>query len=267
MFLPRMHNDDILLGKPIDITGRGSAVNHGAPWQVYIRSFFDHISGRRRCVLCHSAADLTGFCVDCSRELPRVGVACIRCGLPLPAISTCGVCLRSPPPFDAVRAAYWYQGPVAALIHQLKYDGKLHAARVLGHALAQTFSAGTLPLPDVIVPVPLHESRLRQRGFNQSVELIRATAKQLGIPLLIDGMKRIRVTQEQATLPAKQRRRNVRGVFAAPPNLYRQVKTVALFDDVMTTGHTVAEAARVLKAAGVERVVVWLGARATGRWV
>jgi ComF family protein len=260
-----MHNDDIL-GKPIDINGLGSAVNHGAPWQVYIRSIFDHISGRRRCVLCQGVSDLTGFCVDCSRELPRVGVACIRCGLPLPVMSTCGVCLRSPPPFDAVRAAYWYQAPVATLIHQLKYDGKLNAARVLGHSLAQAFTEGTSPWPDAIVPVPLHDSRLRQRGFNQSIELIRTTAKQLGVPLFVNGMERVRVTQEQAKLPASQRRRNVRGVFTASPKEYRQVKTVALFDDVMTTGHTVAEATRALKAAGVERVVVWLCARATSRW-
>lgn len=266
MFLPRMHIDTHST-KLSDINGLSHAVNHCTPWQVYIRSFFDHMSGHRRCVLCQGAADLTGFCVDCSRELPRVGVACTRCGLPLPVSSMCGVCLRSPPPFDAVRAAFWYQAPVATLIHQLKYDGKLNAARVLGHSLTQTFSDGTSPLPDAIVPVPLHESRLRQRGFNQSIELIRTTAKQLGVPLLVNGMERVRVTQEQATLPANQRRRNVRGVFTASPKWYRQVQTVALFDDVMTTGHTVAEAARALKAAGVERVVVWLCARATSRWI
>lgn len=261
MFLPRRRNQ-FNSTKPTDINGLGSAVNQDTPWQVYIRSIFDRISGHCRCVLCQGTADSTGFCVECWHELPRVSVACQRCGSPLAEWSTCGICLRHPPPFDAVRAAYWYQTSVAALIQQLKYEGKLNAARVLAQTLVHTFSAETALWPDAIVPVPLHPTRLRQRGFNQSVELIRTTAQKLDIPLMLNGLARVRVTQEQAILPAHQRRRNVRGVFVASPKLYRQIKTVALFDDVMTTGHTVAEATRALKAAGVERVVVWLCARA-----
>lgn len=205
-------------------------------------------------------------------ELPRVKSACRGCGLPLPVKEKlekdtadgvyidnrfCGGCLAHRPVFDAVRAAFWYEDAIPTLIHRLKYAQRLSAARVLGAAMVPVFAR--TPLPDAIVPIPLHSSRLRERGFNQSIELIRPAAMQLGVPLLVNAMKRVRITQEQAGLAANQRRTNVRGAFRVGGVPYR---TVALFDDVMTTGHTASEAACVLKNAGVETVYVWLCARA-----
>lgn len=257
---------------PTDINGLLPAVNHSTSWKVYIRSLFDQLAGCATCALCFAPADHTGFCVDCWRELPRVTSACQCCGLPLPGRSKrgsqaagvvppespfCGDCSKRRPVFDAVCAAFWYDDMIPTLIHRLKYAHRLSAARVLGEAMVPVFAQ--TPVPEAIVPIPLHPARLRERGFNQSIELIRPTAMQLGLPLLVNAMKRVRITQEQAGLAANQRRTNVRGAFCVGDVPYR---SVALFDDVMTTGHTVSEATRVLKNAGVERVYVWLCARA-----
>ena len=142
---------------------------------------------------------------------------------------------------------------------RFKFGGDLAAGRTL--ALSWIASSSPIDLPQAIVPVPLHRSRLRRRGYNQALELAKPLAKHFRVPLLRDALQRTRATAAQTELSAIQRRRNVRRAFvarlggAAPEHL-------AVLDDVFTTGATLAECVRVLKRAGVQRVDVWALARA-----
>ena len=118
----------------------------------------------------------------------------------------------------------------------------------------------TAPLPDCLIPVPLHPTRLRQRGYNQALEIARPLSTRLQIPLEIDAVRRIRATPAQALLPLKERARNVRGAFVARRRFDGQ--RVAIVDDVMTSGHTANSLAQCLRRAGAENIEVWVVARA-----
>lgn len=215
------------------------------------------------CLLCGALGDGDrDLCGGCLRDLPLNTPSCRRCALPLGAatVAPCGDCQRRPPAFDAARAAYLYDYPLDYLIKALKYQGRLSVARLLGEVLAETLADE--PRPDCIIPIPLHPSRLRQRGFNQSVELARPVARRLGVPVVVDCLRRLRPTLPQVGQDARERRANLRGAFGvhgAPP------PRVALLDDVVTTGSTVDEAARTLRAAGVEEIWVWAVARTAGQ--
>ncbi|MEJ2508110.1 MAG: ComF family protein [Gammaproteobacteria bacterium] len=225
-----------------------------------------------RCVLCGApGSDGRDLCAGCAADLPRLnpvlGQACSRCAAPLPPSSpgaVCGRCLRRPPPHEATVAAFRYEPPLSRLITELKFHQRLHLARLLGEELAEAVAAALAlradEAPQVIVPVPLHRARLRERGYNQALELARPVAARLDIPLAPSLCERVRATSAQTDLPAGRRRANVRGAFRA--NDCSGIDRVALVDDVLTTGHTVAELARVLKRAGVRRVEVWGCARA-----
>lgn len=214
------------------------------------------------CVLCGcDAAGNLDLCADCRADLPRVQQPCPRCGLPL-ATETggeCGACITDPPAFTRTWVPFRYEEPVKHLIHALKFNRKLYVARVLGELMAEHYAqqgAG----PDVIIPVPLHAGRLRARGFNQALELARPVAERLCIPINAHACTRIRGTAAQTDLPAAQRAKNIKGAFEVRQPL--KVRRVAIIDDVMTTGATVDELARVLTAHGVEDVHVWVCARA-----
>ncbi len=216
------------------------------------------------CLLCGAdTRSPSGLCPPCQADLPRTAHPCPRCGeaLPAPTDLPCGRCLRRPPPFDTLVAALAWETPVPGFVGALKFRERLPAARLLGHLLAEAVSDRTRP--DCLLPVPLHAARLRQRGFNQAVEIARFAARRLDLPLLPAALRRIRPTPPQQGLDAKARRRNLRGAFelAAPlPGSH-----VAIVDDVVTTGSTVGEIARLLRRTGAERVVVWAAARATKR--
>lgn len=220
-----------------------------------------------RCLVC-AAAGAAGrdLCGDCAAALPWNRPACARCGLPLPdPAPACGACLRRPPPFDACLAALRYQAPVDRLLTRLKYGGDLAAGALLSQLLQQALGAapakdGAGPgRPDALVPVPLHPQRLGSRGYNQSLELARPLARSLGVALCPSLLQRRRPTRAQTELDAAARRANVRGAFAASG---RAPAHVALLDDTMTTGATLAECARALRAAGALRVELWVVARA-----
>jgi ComF family protein len=213
-----------------------------------------------RCLLCaEPGVEGRDLCRRCTDALPWNRSACARCGLPLPVPApACGACLLQPPPFAATTAAFVYAFPVDRLLPRLKFHADLAAGAVLADVMASTFASAVRP--DVLVPVPLHRSRLRQRGYDQALELAKPLARSLGLPLRTDLLQRVRATDAQSELDAKHRRDNLRGAFASqclrdPP------RHVALFDDVMTTGSTVEEATRALRRAGVERVDVWVLAR------
>lgn len=213
------------------------------------------------CVLCgdcgHDGRDL---CRACARELPRVGHACRCCGRELAGTpSICGACLRQPPPFQRTVAALRYGPPVDKLIQRLKFHGRLQYAALLGGLLAEAVAAHCDSRPDCLLPVPLHPTRQRQRGFNQATELARPVSRQMGIPIDIDGCRRVRFTAPQSGLDRRARRGNLRGAFqvlTCPGN------HVAIIDDVMTTGSTVRVLAQALRRSGVARVEVWCAARA-----
>ena len=178
------------------------------------------------------------LCPACLRSLPYNTIACPRCGLPLASSVPllCGRCQRAPPVFDETIAIFRYEEPVCHLIQSLKYRAHYPCARLLGTLLAEKLQERQ-QRPSVIIPVPLHRQRYRERGFNQAAEIAATVSQRLSIPMDHRCCDRIRPTQAQAGLPAKQRRKNLRDAFATKPSIpYRQV---ALLDDVVTTGTTV----------------------------
>jgi ComF family protein len=173
-------------------------------------------------------------------------------------VRECDRCLRTPPPQVATCAATAYRFPLDQLLPRFKFHGDLAAGALLARLLAEAAVAAARP--DAIVPVPLHRSRLRERGYDQALELARPVARSLALPLLPHGLRRIRATAAQSELDAAARRRNLSAAFAAGSDPLPA--HVALVDDVMTTGSTLAEAAGTLRRAGVARVDLWVVARA-----
>lgn len=214
-----------------------------------------------RCLLCGGAgANGIDLCADCAAELPRNRNCCGRCALPLAtSASLCGQCQRRPPPWDGAWAPFRYGWPLDRLESRYKFANDLAAGRVLSTLWQR--EPCPVALPQVLLSVPLHRSRLRQRGYNQALELARPLARALAMPLRHDVMQRLRRTEAQTELDAVGRRRNVRGAFALREGVALPGH-VALLDDVMTTGATLAECTGVLKRAGVSRVDVWALARA-----
>lgn len=212
------------------------------------------------CRLC-LAPGLPGLelCSDCRSELPWLQHACPGCALPLPLQSGpthCPACLKAPPALDHCQALFRYRPPVDRWIQDLKFHQDLGAARLLGRLLAET-----MPEPEPalrVLPVPLHRRRLRQRGYNQALEIARPLLKN-GLRLETDCCRRHRASAAQSGLPSAKRRANVRGVFSVTRPLAGS--RLLLVDDVMTTGATLNELARTLKNAGAEWVEAWVVAR------
>lgn len=213
-----------------------------------------------RCLLCGDPGQ-AGFdlCAACRRDLPWSGTACHRCALPLPAgegvAPLCGQCQQRKSPLSAVHATFLYGAPVDGLLRRFKFHQDLAAGRLLSQLMVSQVPAGLRP--QALVALPLHTARLRQRGYDQALELARPLARELGLPLCA-GLRRARATAAQSELDAAARRRNVRAAFTVTGSLPAHV---ALVDDVMTTGATLRAAATALRKAGVERVDAWVCAR------
>ena len=214
------------------------------------------------CILCaHAGWRGLDLCANCYKELPRNNQCCSRCAGELNNTTTlclCGDCLSHPPAFDNTHAPLIYQAEIRYLILGLKTNAQYQNARLLGALLAER-SIQT-QLPDRIIPVPLHSSRYKERGFNQSIEIARAVGKVLQIPVDVSSCIRHRDTPHQTSLTAKQRRTNIKNAFTVLKSI--QGLHIAIIDDVMTTGSTVRELASSLKIAGASRVDVWVCARA-----
>lgn len=205
------------------------------------------------------------FCPACQEKItPLVPPFCSCCGRPLPDAAgqghTCGRCLRTPPAFSKARALVLYDGPVAEAIHRFKYQGE--TAGLASFALLnRTAATADLANPDLILPVPLHRGRLRQRGFNQALQLATAFFPGQEGRLRPDLLVRLRQTAPQTGMSGKDRRHNLRRAFAvSQPELVRD-RRVLLVDDVYTTGSTVNECAKVLLRAGAASVEVLTLAR------
>ena len=211
------------------------------------------------CTLCDAPQPGARLCAACLRDLPWNGPACPCCALPTPTGAPCAVCLSRPPPVDAAFAAFRYEAPVSTHLLRLKKGARFLSARLLAEAMASALHTRPLPLPDVLVPVPLHRLRLWQRGHNQSLEIARHLGRALALPVNPALAQRRRATPHQTGLGAADRRRNLRGAFAVDARVAGQC--IAFLDDVMTTGSTLNELARSAKEAGAARVEVWAVAR------
>lgn len=221
------------------------------------------------CHICRSFLPDAGeihVCRSCRDRMPLViSPVCPLCGIPFTGTGQdhiCGRCLTDPPYFDCARAHLLYQGVARDLIHSFKYQYKTHLRRPLA-LLALESLTGFIngQQPDIIVPVPLHRSRLRSRGFNQAVLLGNIFSSRLSLPLLVDALARTRQTEPQIELSADQRRSNVKGAFTCTRPADIAGKRILLLDDVMTTGSTVNECSKELKNAGASFVLVATMAR------
>jgi len=212
-----------------------------------------------RCFLCRGTA-MRGavLCAACRADLPTLGEPrCPRCALPAEAGALCGRCLAQPPQYDATCAALEYRFPADALLHALKYRGELALAPLLAECLTAEIPADGRV--DLAMPVPLSTARMRERGYNQSMEIARALRPRGQLSLEPALCTRVRDTPAQTDLPWAARARNVRNAFHCARVL--DGMTVAVIDDVMTTGATLDAVAAALKRAGAERVVNWVVAR------
>jgi len=213
------------------------------------------------CFLCGAFAGATLLCDECRQDLPRIAAACCPlCALPTPTNGgICGACLKQPPFFDATQCRFRYAFPVDRLVQALKYQHRLAVAQFFADALLET-SATMLMQTDLLLALPLSVQRLRDRGFNQALEIARPLAKRLGLPLHTNGYGRSLDTVPQTSLPWKERHKNIRGAFECGMDLTG--KAVTVIDDVMTTGATLNEFARTLKNHGAARVTNLVVARA-----
>ncbi len=236
-----------------------------------LRSFID-VLFPAACATCGSpvgASRIPHFCTSCWSDFSLLpGALCPRCGRPFgsPAALThspehaCRFCREEPPVFDQALAVGQFEGSLRDAIHLYKYRPSRALGRHLGAWMAANVRLGRGI--DLLMPVPLHSRRLRERGFNQALLLGHEVAQAHGIPLSIDSLARIRPTRPQVELSGAERVRNVAGAFAIRPSCAVDGRSVLLVDDVFTTGATLNECARVLKERGAGRVLALTLARA-----
>lgn len=216
------------------------------------------------CLLCGGNC-LTDYaiCLPCYQSFPVLSHCCYRCAKELPSgQALCGGCLINPPPYFLTHALFPYDYPVGEMIIQLKFRHQLGYALALGmlmgRKIQEQWYAG-VALPDIILPVPLHVGRLKERGFNQAVEVARYVSRRTKIAVDVDGVRRVKDTAAQSKLAVGAREVNLRNAFRVEKDyggLY-----VAVLDDVMTTGNTVKVLSEALLRAGARRVDVWCCAR------
>ncbi|CAO3376816.1 ComF family protein [Azospirillum argentinense] len=214
-----------------------------------------------RCLCCGGAVDRQGgLCAPCWSGLTFIAPpACACCGTPfdfaLEGEPLCGACIAEPPLFARARAVLAYDDGSRPLVLGFKHGDRIHAAGAYGAWMARA-GAELLADADLLAPVPLHRLRLFRRRYNQAALLAQAAGRQAGRPVIPDLLVRRRSTPSQGGLDRSGRRRNVKGAFAVRPGLESRVagKRIVLVDDVLTTGATLSECARVLLRAGAERV-------------
>jgi len=211
---------------------------------------------RQDCVLCGAVSGAAFFCEGCAGDLPGIGEPCPRCAGPSSSGAVCGACLARPPHFDSTAAVWRYEFPVDRLVQALKYGRRLAVAAAFGEVLAARVLERRV---DAVVPMPLGPRRLAERGFNQAMEIARPVARRLAARLEPQLVERVRDTVPQTDLPHDARAANVRGAFACAGAVAGM--TLAVVDDVMTTGASLEELARTLRTAGAVRVENWVVAR------
>ncbi|HKX95981.1 MAG TPA: ComF family protein [Methylibium sp.] len=218
-----------------------------------------------QCAVCRAATRGLGqrLCEDCIERFATPRWRCTRCALAVPdGVPVCGRCLREPPPWSRAVAACDYGHPWDGVLADFKFRAALDLAPSLADLLARTLGPAPPPV-DLLLPVPLAPARLRERGYNQAARLAAALGRTLRLAVRDDLLLRIVDTPHQLSLPRENRIANLRGAFAVEPLALAAVRgrRIAVLDDVMTTGATLAEAARTLRAAGAAEVEAWVVAR------
>jgi len=218
------------------------------------------------CLLCgFPTKNAYNLCEACQKNLPILPHHCLQCGQILagqPMNIKCGACLTNPPPFRQIYALFQYQTPIMQMITRLKFQERLDYAQAFSELLRERVLHHWYhkkPLPQVLLPVPLHPKRLRERGYNQALEIARGLADL--IPIDVTGIKRVKNTQPQTQLSALKRKQNIAQAFVSSCDYTG--RSIAVIDDVITTGQTVLELCRVLKKNGADNIDVWCCARRT----
>lgn len=203
------------------------------------------------------------LCVECEEKIDAiVPPVCQKCGTPSES-NQCPECERREFAFEFARGAGTFDGILRGAIHALKYQNRIVMAEPLGAILARCFPTTRIAgKVDLAIPIPIHKSRLVERGFNQAAELARVLCKRTGLPLDTSNLYKCRSTRPQADLPFEERLINLEGAFAIRKPECVQGRRILLIDDVMTTGSTFHEAARTLKEAGARQVFAYTLARA-----
>jgi ComF family protein len=221
------------------------------------------------CLLCGDLLppgfDPREFCAECQATMPPLGRShCSCCSQPFPGTSSqhlCATCLQRPPAFSIAHAACSYQERIKDAIHQLKYRNQVNLAQPLGKLLGKALETAEVSFkPDCIIPVPLHPGRLKQRGYNQALEISRPLARKMQVPIDTTLLQRTLKTPPQQGLTAAERRSNLRNAFIVTSTT--SARNILLVDDVMTTGETVRECCRVLMKNNISEVQVAVIGRA-----
>lgn len=223
-----------------------------------MRSIFKQSLPAQPCVLCGGMSHEGLWCEACERALPYLPPhVCLGCALPIPNGTHCGSCLSHPHRFSRCTALCAYTFPWDKLIQRLKFGADLALADALAEKLACRLDQSRLP--DLIVPMPLHPNRLRERGYNQSVLLAERLAHSSGVKVAPLACRRIRDTAAQSSLKYKLRRKNMRNAFVCDVDLSGM--RVALVDDVLTSGASLDALAAAVMQRGASDVEVWIVAR------
>lgn len=202
-----------------------------------------------------------GLCQACKLDLPWLFQACHYCAIPLPGnsrVAVCADCQKQAPPLDRCSALFAWTAPISGWVQALKFQQQLEIARLLGCLLAEQYSDQPMNPEHTIIPVPIHRKRLSERGYNQALEIARPL-QALGYSVRTDICTRKQPTSAQSRLSAHHRQQNIRGAFSVDKPIKKQ--KFILIDDVMTTGATLFELARLLKQAGAAHVEAWVIAR------
>jgi len=219
----------------------------------------------KQCLLCLSSTQNEHLiCGDCENNLTRNVHSCVICAIPLHTADSkntliCGKCQQQRPFYNTSIVPFIYASPLKQFIAGLKFHNNLFYTSALAYIFTRSFNRSRSQLPECIIPVPLHKQRLRERGFNQALELSRIISKQLNVPIDNSLCHRVKATPFQSGFDAKERARNMKNAFII--NTHHSYKHVAIFDDVVTTGTTANELAKQLKISGVEMIEVWAIAR------
>ncbi len=212
------------------------------------------------CLLCQQGVSTGVICTTCLSDLKQVYNHCQHCGLPLPSTQPrCGHCLAHQPNYDRLFACGLFRAPLNQVVFHLKYAKQPLFAKILGNLMAEAISqqrSPNLPLPELLLPVPLHRHKERQRGFNQAGLIAQHCSHALKIPIDTKAVTRIKNTQSQTQLNRHQRQQNMRNAFKQTVDL-NGINHLAIIDDIVTTGATVNSLSAELKKAGVEQIEIW----------
>ena len=258
-----------------------SSVNSSKTFKFKIATFITKYASlfkSRRCQLCDEALRCNPFfCDACDKDLPRTQIQCRICCLPLKLAHSdspdpslvCGECLTFPPSFTMTICPFRYEFPVSQLIRQVKYFKQRYWIKTLCQPLQQAYvqisQQDSSAKPDLLIPIPIHKSKRKKRGYNQAELIASALSRNTGIGVSKNSLVKTRPTDTQAQLNKQERMRNLSGSFSISKRASQQGilvgKHIALIDDVMTTKATCELASKLLLDHGAKRVDVWCLAR------